>query len=119
MGHGIPSLTIAARGKSKPEEGQKLKSKHEEHALALSVWESEGGAPDRSGQFYQCGRRFEGDGTYTIHHLFTGETVRTGHWTMAGSLTPRMPHGHYGFSIRCKKLRIKRCATITTRSSQR
>ncbi len=49
-----------------------MKSKHEEHALALSVWESEGGAPDRSGQFYQYDRRFEGDGTYTIHHLFTG-----------------------------------------------
>lgn len=75
-----------------------MKSKHEEHALALSIWESEGGAPDRSGQLYRYGRRFEGDGTYTIHHVFTRETVRTGHWTMAGSLTPRTPHGHYGFS---------------------
>ncbi|RVI61060.1 hypothetical protein CN192_00205 [Sinorhizobium medicae] len=84
MWHAVPSLTIAARSTSKPEEGRKLKSKHEEHALALSVWESEGGAPDSSGQLYQYGRRLEGDGTYTIHHVFTGDKVRIGSWTMEG-----------------------------------
>ncbi|MDX0694562.1 hypothetical protein GOD53_10600 [Sinorhizobium medicae] len=74
---------MAAPSTSKPEEGQKLMCKHEEHALALSIWESEGGAPDRSGQLYRYGRRFEGDGTYTIHHVFTGEKVRIGSWARA------------------------------------
>lgn len=83
-GNAVSSQTIAAPATGKPEEGHKRKTKNEEHALALSVWESEGGAPDRSGQLYQYGRRFEGDGTYTIHHVFTGETVRIGLWTMAG-----------------------------------
>jgi hypothetical protein len=63
-------------------------SKDEEHALALSIWESEGGAPDGSRQLYQYGRRFEGDGTYAIHHVFTGETVRIDLWTTAG-LNPK------------------------------
>jgi hypothetical protein len=71
----------------KPEEAHTM-SKDEEHALALSIWESEGGAPDGSRQLYQYGRRFEGDGTYAIHHVFTGETVRIGLWTMAG-LNPK------------------------------
>ncbi|AFL49739.1 hypothetical protein ABIE78_004483 [Sinorhizobium fredii] len=65
-----------------------MKSKHEEHALAISAWESEGGAPDRSGRLYQYGRRFEGDGTYTIYHVFTGEVARVGCWTMEG-LSPK------------------------------
>ncbi len=65
-----------------------MKSKHEEHALTIGIWESEGGAPNRSGRFYQYGRRFEGDGTYTIHHVFTGETAEIGPWKMEG-LSPR------------------------------
>ena len=65
-----------------------MKSKHEEHALAINAWESEGGAPDRSGRLYQYGRRFEGDGTYTIYLVFTGEVARIGSWTMEG-LSPK------------------------------
>ncbi|WEX89980.1 hypothetical protein PZN02_005321 [Sinorhizobium garamanticum] len=65
-----------------------MKSKHEEHALAISVWESEGRAPNRSGQLDQYGRRFDGDGTYTIYHLSTGETAEIGPWKMEG-LSPK------------------------------
>ncbi len=61
-----------------------MNSQHEEHALAISVWEWEGGAPNRSGRLYQYGRRFEGDGTYTIHHVFTGEAAKIGPWKMVG-----------------------------------
>lgn len=49
-----------------PQGGLQMKSKHEEHALAISAWEAAGGAPNRSGQLDQYGRRFAGDGTYTI-----------------------------------------------------
>jgi hypothetical protein len=65
-----------------------MKSKHEEHALAISAWEAEGGAPNRSGQRDEYGRRFEGDGTYTIYHLFTGEAAEIGPWKMEG-LNPK------------------------------
>lgn len=61
-----------------------MKSKHEEHALAIRAWESEGGAPNSSGQLDQYGRRFDGDGTYTICHLITGETAEIGPWKMEG-----------------------------------
>ncbi|MEY9166150.1 hypothetical protein ABIE78_004269 [Sinorhizobium fredii] len=65
-----------------------MNSQHEEHALAISVWESEGGAPNRSGRRYQYGRRFEGNRTYTIYHVFTGEAAEIGLWRMVG-LSPR------------------------------
>ena len=65
-----------------------MKSKHEEHALVISAWESEGGAPNRSGQLDQYGRRFDGDGTYSIYHVFTGETAEIGPWKMEG-LSPK------------------------------
>ncbi|KSV61793.1 hypothetical protein [Sinorhizobium sp. Sb3] len=65
-----------------------MKSKHEEHALVISAWESEGGAPNRSGQLDQYGRRFDGNGTYSIYHVFTGETAEIGPWKMEG-LSPK------------------------------
>ncbi|PDT78065.1 hypothetical protein [Sinorhizobium sp. BJ1] len=65
-----------------------MKSKHEEHAFAISAWEAEGGAPNRSGQLDQYGRRFDGDGTYTIYQLVTGETAEVGPWKMEG-LSPK------------------------------
>src|SRR6185437_10380470 len=46
------------------------------HALAISVWENEGGslAADRpDGQF---GRRVEMDRSWTIYHVFTGVPAR-------------------------------------------
>jgi len=46
------------------------------HALAISVWENEGGslAADRpDGQF---GRRVEMDRSWTIYHVFTGIPAR-------------------------------------------
>ena len=38
------------------------------HALALSTWENEGGAPGRDSMDYHPGGRLEVDGSY---HLFT------------------------------------------------
>ena len=46
-------------------------------ALAISVWENEGGAraPDApDGQFF--GRRVEMDRSWTIYHVFTGIPAR-------------------------------------------
>ncbi|PND20243.1 hypothetical protein [Sinorhizobium meliloti] len=65
-----------------------MKSKHDEDASIISGWESRGGDPDRSGQSHQYGRRFEGDGTYTIYHVFSGNVATIGAWKMEG-LSPK------------------------------
>ena len=52
------------------------KTEPDPRALAISVWENEGGtrAPDTpDGQF---GRRVEMDRSWTIYHVFTGVPVR-------------------------------------------
>lgn len=72
----------------RPQGWLQVKSKHEEHAFVISEWESEGGAPNRSEQLGQYGRRFDGDGTYSIYHLFTGKTAEIGTWKMEG-LSPK------------------------------
>ncbi len=61
-----------------------MKNSDDEHALAISVWESEGGAPNRSMRLYQYGRRVECDRSYTIYHVFTGVPAKIGSWTMTG-----------------------------------
>ncbi|MCA1490552.1 hypothetical protein I6F11_06415 [Ensifer sp. NBAIM29] len=65
-----------------------MRSKHEEHALTISAWESAGGPPNRSERRDQYGRRFDGDGTYTIYYLLTGDTAEIGPWKMEG-LSPK------------------------------
>src|SRR3984957_1753510 len=52
------------------------KTERDRRALAISVWENEGGsrAPDTSdGQF---GRRVEMDRSWTVYHVFTGIPAR-------------------------------------------
>src|SRR5580692_11621977 len=53
-------------------------TERDRRALAISVWENEGGsrAPDTpDGQF---GRRVEMDRSWTIYHVFTGVPARVG-----------------------------------------
>ena len=42
------------------------------HALAVAVWENEGGAPAQDSMDHQYGRRVEGDGSWSVYHVFTG-----------------------------------------------
>ncbi|RVO75917.1 hypothetical protein CN088_32985 [Sinorhizobium meliloti] len=63
-------------------------SKYELHSKIISSWEAEGGAPDRSGELRQYGRSFQGDGTYTIYHVTSGEVAEIGRWRLDG-LSPR------------------------------
>lgn len=41
-------------------------------AVDISVWENEGGALARHSMYHNYGRRVEGDGSWTIYHVFTG-----------------------------------------------
>jgi hypothetical protein len=44
----------------------------ERHALAVAIWENEGGSPQQDSMHYQYGRRIERDGSWSIYHVFTG-----------------------------------------------
>jgi|SRR5208337_5621650 len=48
----------------------------ERRALAISVWENEGGAPPSDTPDDQFGRRVEMDRSWTIYHVFTGVPAR-------------------------------------------
>lgn len=53
------------------------------NALAISVWENEGGALNRDSMHSQYGRRIEPDGTWTVYHVFTGAPASIGGQLMA------------------------------------
>ncbi|WP_315901523.1 hypothetical protein [Prosthecodimorpha staleyi] len=53
-------------------------------ALALGVWENEGGAPATAILDHQFGRRIESDRSWTVYHVFTGVPARRGGAPMTG-----------------------------------
>jgi hypothetical protein len=48
------------------------KTEPDRHALAVAIWENEGGAPAQDSMNHQYGRRIERDGSWSIYHVFTG-----------------------------------------------
>ena len=46
------------------------------HALAIGIWENEGGAPAPTLIDHQYGRRIETDHSWTIYHVFSGIPAR-------------------------------------------
>jgi hypothetical protein len=53
-------------------------------AVDISVWENEGGSPDRGNMNHQHGRRIEPNGPWTIYQVFTGVPADTGSRSMMG-----------------------------------
>jgi hypothetical protein len=61
-------------------------AKDQSQSTDIERWENEGGSPVRprgSGP-YLFGKRIEPDGTWTIHHVFTGVPAQYGTWEMEG-----------------------------------
>jgi len=42
------------------------------HALAIAVWDNEGGAQERSSMDHHYGRRIEADHSWSVYHVFSG-----------------------------------------------
>jgi hypothetical protein len=53
-------------------------------AADISVWENEGGSPDRGNMNHHYGRRIEPNGSWTIYQVFTGVPAGTGSRSMTG-----------------------------------
>jgi hypothetical protein len=80
-------------------------------ALAISVWESEGGAraPDApDGQFF--GRRVEMDRSWTIYHVFTAVPVRVGGSALTDLSRSAATEGMLSLNLRNVKRRKDRNA---------
>jgi len=54
------------------------------HALAVATWENEGGASRQDSMDHQYGRRVEGDGSWSIYHVFTGVPAKIHDHSMIG-----------------------------------
>ena len=54
------------------------------NAVAIGIWENEGGAPGRDPMDHQYGRRIETDRSWTVYHVFTGVPARVGGDAMIG-----------------------------------
>jgi hypothetical protein len=54
------------------------------HALAVAVWENEGGAPAQDSMDHQYGRWIKRDGSLIIHHVFTGIAAEIQGHSMTG-----------------------------------
>ena len=54
------------------------------HALAVDIWENEGGAPAQDSMDHQYGRRIERDGSWSIYHVFTGVPAKVHDRSMIG-----------------------------------
>jgi len=60
------------------------KPEPDRHALAVAVWENEGGTPAQDSMDHQYGRRIEWDGSWSIYHVFTGVPAEIQGYSMTG-----------------------------------
>lgn len=60
------------------------KRRENRDAVAISVWENEGGALDRGDINHHYGRRREPAGSWTVYHVFTGAPAELEGWSTVG-----------------------------------
>ena len=53
-------------------------------ARAICAWENQGGAPGRDSMDHHYGRRIETDRSWSVYHVFTGDTAHAGGRPMTG-----------------------------------
>jgi hypothetical protein len=54
------------------------------HALAIAVWDNEGGAQGQSSMDHHYGRRIESDRSWSVYHVFSGIPADVGGRSMTG-----------------------------------
>jgi hypothetical protein len=81
------------------------------HALAIGVWENEGGAPIRDSADYHYGRRIEIDGSWSIYHVFTGTPAEVSGHLMIGMTQSGATEGMVFLNRRNERRRRERDRT--------
>lgn len=75
---------------------------------AIAIWENEGGAPGRDLTEHQYGRRVEVDRSWTVYHVFTGETARDGGDDLIGLSKPQATSRMLSLNLRNAERRKER-----------
>ena len=70
------------------------------YAVAIGIWENEGGAPRRDSMDDHYGRRVEADRSWTIYHVFTGVPARAGGEAMIGLSRSDATRGMLSLNLR-------------------
>jgi hypothetical protein len=78
------------------------------HALAVAIWENEGGAPQQDSMDHQYGRRVEGDGSWSIYHVFTGVPAKIHDHSMIGLSRSHATSGMLSLNRRNEERRHER-----------
>ena len=86
-------------------------------ALAIGVWESEGGAPAADSPDGQFGRRVEMDRSWTIYHVFTGVPARVDGSAMTDLSRSAATDGMLSLNLRNVKRRKERKSRPTFAST--
>ncbi|MXN67168.1 hypothetical protein GR183_19845 [Stappia sp. GBMRC 2046] len=63
---------------------QKTNNESKSPKFGLDRWDDDGGASNRDSMYNEYGRRIEGDGTWTVYHVFTGVPATIGGQIMKG-----------------------------------
>ena len=79
-------------------------------ALAISVWENEGGARASDRPDDQFGRRVEMDRSWTIYHVFTGVPARVDGSALSGLSRSEATDGMLSLNLRNARRRKERNA---------
>ncbi|PSJ56753.1 hypothetical protein [Kumtagia ephedrae] len=78
------------------------------HALAIDIWENEGGTSGRDSMDHHYGRRVEADGTWSIYHVFTGVPADIGGGSMTGLSRSAATTGMTSLNLRNEHRRRQR-----------
>jgi hypothetical protein len=88
------------------------------YAMAIGVWENEGGAPARDSMDSHYGRRIETDGTWSIYHVFTGVIAAIGGHAMTGLNGSGATESMTALNLRNEGRRRERNRAIVLASTQ-
>ena len=89
----------------------------EHDAVAIGIWENEGGAPDRNSMDHQYGRRIEADRSWTVYHVFTGVPARANGQAMVGLSQSAATSGMLTLNVRNANRRKERLRLSSPRLS--
>ena len=86
------------------------------HALAIAVWDNEGGAQERSSMDHHYGRRIEADHSWSVYHVFSGIPACVNGRSMTGLSRSDATEGMLSLNRRNEERRRERSG-LTARGS--
>jgi hypothetical protein len=83
------------------------------HALAIGIWENEGGAPGSDSMDHHYGRRVEADRSWSIYHVYTGLLADIRGQSMIGLSRSEATEGMRSLNLRNERRQRERNRLVT------